>query len=154
MFNSLRVAAVVAAIWFAVARSAAQSSTAGAGAAGEIDACGTLVQVGRCVLFSGAGGQYVLAEFENFKVGDAVRVIGTIDPGCNSICTDADGCISGATLYDPAVLPCGTPILSLQDDLAVALVDSACTAASGAIAGVALVGLALTRTPVRCATRR
>ena len=111
----------------------------------EIDACGTLVQVGRCVLFSGAGGNYVLADYGDFKLGDAVRVIGTISTDCTSICAEADGCIQGAVVYDPAIVPCGTPIADLETDLAVAAIDSVCSAASGAIGAAGLVGLALTR---------
>jgi hypothetical protein len=134
---------VVAALSIAAASSALAQTTQPSNQ--EIDACGTLVQVGRCVVFSGAGGNYVLADYGDFKLGDAVRVIGTISTTCTTICPEADGCIQGAIVYDPAVLPCGTPIPNLETDLANAAIDSVCTAASGAIAGAGLIGTALTR---------
>ncbi len=82
----------------------------GSGAGGEIDACGILVRDGNCVLFDGGGGRYVLSDYGDFTVGDPVRVVGTIDENCITICNTADGCIRGAIVYDPAVLPCGTPV--------------------------------------------
>ena len=100
-------------------------------ATSDIDECGTLVQAGRCVLFEGGGGRYVLSDYGSFHVGDTVRVVGTVDTNCTSICSESDGCVRGAVLYDPAVLPCGTHIPSLPGDL----VTNACTAASAAIAG-------------------
>ena len=109
----------------------------------EIDACGTLVQVGRCVLFSGAGGNYVLADYGDFKLGDAVRVVGTISTDCQNICAEADGCIQGAVVYDPAIVPCGTPIADLETDLAVASIDALGTGASAAIGAAGLVGMAV-----------
>ena len=108
---------------------------------GAFDACGTLAQEGRCVLFDGGGGKYVLADYGGFRVGDAVRVVGTLDPNCTTICASSDGCIRGAVLYDPAVLPCGTHIPSLPADL----LGSACTAASAAVAGGLGAGLWFTR---------
>lgn len=109
-----------------------------------IDACGVLVRGTDCVLFEGAGGRFYLADYGNYRVGDAVRVIGTADPTCITICRDADGCIRGATLYNPAVYPCGTAIPSISD-LDNALVDSVCTAASGALGTLALAGMFLSR---------
>lgn len=109
-----------------------------------IDDCGVLVRGTDCVLFEGGGGSWYIADYGNFRVGDVVRVVGTADPTCITICRDADGCVRGAVLYDPAVYPCGTPIPSL-DDLGGAVVDSICTAASGALATTALVGMFVTR---------
>ncbi|TWT45202.1 hypothetical protein RAS1_16240 [Phycisphaerae bacterium RAS1] len=75
-----------------------------------IDACGVLVQGRECVLFEGGGGSYYLSNYGRFRAGDAVRVVGTVDPDCSAICSDADGCISGAEVYDPVSFPCGQPI--------------------------------------------
>lgn len=106
----------------------------------EIDACGVLVQSARCVLFEGGGGNYVLSDYGGFKAGDAVRVVGTVDTNCTSICSEADGCVRGAVVYDPTVLPCGTALPSFPGDL----VTSACTAASAALLTLTLVGLHMT----------
>lgn len=76
----------------------------------EIDACGTLVRSGNCFLVEVAGGRFLVTETGRFGAGDEVRVIGTLDETCITICADADGCIRGAELFDPEVLPCGTPI--------------------------------------------
>lgn len=111
----------------------------------EIDACGVLVQAGSCVVFQTNGGNYVLADYGRYRAGDSVRVIGTADPDCVQICASADGCIRGATLYDPAQLPCGTDIPSLADDLIPALTESACSALSGSLALIGVIGAALTR---------
>ena len=75
----------------------------------DFDACGTLVQGTECVLFEGGGGRYVLSDYGGFRIGDAVRVVGTVDEGCITICQEGDGCIRGAQVFDPAILPCGTP---------------------------------------------
>jgi len=104
-----------------------------------IDACGVLVQGAECVLFEGGGGRYVLSDYGDFKVSDTVRVVGTIDPNCATICLEGDGCIRGATLYDPAVFPCGQRIPSFPEDL---LID-ACAAASAALPTLTLAGLVL-----------
>jgi hypothetical protein len=111
----------------------------------EIDACGTLVQMGPCVVFEGGGGSYVLADYGRFRIGDAVRVIGTADPDCITICPDADGCIRGAVLYDPAIWPCGTPIPSVGEDLLPAITESACSALGSAATMLTIVGLIATR---------
>ena len=76
----------------------------------DFDACGTLVRGVECVLFEGGGGRYVLSDYAGFKVGDAVRVIGTLDEACITICQEGDGCIRGAEVFSPAVFPCGTPV--------------------------------------------
>lgn len=114
-----------------------------------IDACGVLVRGADCVLFEGSGGRFYIADYGNFRVGDAVRVVGTADPTCITICRDADGCIRGATLYNPAVYPCGTAIPSIGD-LDNALVDSVCTAASGALGSLALLGMLISHPRNRC----
>lgn len=107
----------------------------------EMDACGVLVQGASCVLFEGGGGRYVLADFGGYRVGDMIRVVGTVDPNCRSICADADGCVLGARIYDPAVFPCGTDIPSLEEDL----LPSLCAAVSGALVMLPLTGLWWTR---------
>lgn len=107
----------------------------------EIDACGVLVQSSRCVLFEGGGGNYVLSDYGGFKAGDAVRVVGTVDTNCITICPEADGCIRGAVVYDPARLPCGTDLPSFPGDL----VTSACTAASAALLTATLVALRIAK---------
>lgn len=104
-----------------------------------IDACGVLVRGTECVLFEGGGGRYVLSNAGDYRVGDLVRVVGTVDPDCITICQEGDGCIRGAVVYDPTVYPCGTPIPSLPGDLVTGL----CTATSGALAGLAVGGLCL-----------
>jgi hypothetical protein len=106
-----------------------------------IDACGVLVQGARCVLFEGSGGKYVLSDYGRFKAGDAVRVVGTVDTNCATMCSDADGCVRGAVVYDPATYPCGTHIPSFPNDLVTGL----CTAASAALLTVTLVGCHITR---------
>jgi len=103
----------------------------------EIDECGVLVAGMGCVLFEGAGGQYVIADAGDFNFGDAVRVVGMLDTNCMTICGDADGCIRGAVLYDPAVLPCGTDLPNFPGDL----ISGLCTAASSVLLALTLVGL-------------
>ena len=103
----------------------------------EIDACGVLVEGAGCILFEGAGGKYVLPTGGDFKFGDPVRVIGTLDPTCVTICKDANGCIRGATLYNPAVLPCGTHVPSFPGDL----VSGLCTTLSGSLLTLTVAGL-------------
>lgn len=103
----------------------------------EIDACGVLVRVGGCILFEEGGGRYYIPDPGRYREGDAVRVIGTVDPTCITICTAADGCIRGAVLYDPAVFPCGTPLPSLANDI----LGSACSGLSTAISAGLLVSL-------------
>jgi hypothetical protein len=89
----------------------------------EIDTCGVLVQSGSCVVIAVNGGNYVLSDYGRYRAGDSVRVVGTADPNCIQICPDADGCIRGATLYDPSQFPCGTAIPSLGENLIPALTD-------------------------------
>ncbi len=107
----------------------------------EIDACGVLISGGNCVMFSGGGGNYVLSDYGNYRVGDAVRVVGTLDPQCATICGSADGCIRGAVVYDPSVLPCGTPLPSFPGDL----LSGLCSAVSAGIAASTAGGLLLLR---------
>jgi len=106
-----------------------------------IDECGTLVQGNGCVLFEGAGGRYVVVASGRFQFGDAVRVVGTIDPECVTICPEADGCIRGAVLYDPARLPCGTALPNFPEDI----VTGVCSSLSAALLALAVVGLRATR---------
>jgi hypothetical protein len=118
-----------------VAAFATQAQTTSAPTA--FDACGSLVQGAHCVLFDGGGGKYVLSDYGGFHLGDAVRVVGTLDPGCTTICTDSDGCISGAAVYDPVRFPCGQDIPSFPSDL----VTGVCSAASAALSTATVVGL-------------
>lgn len=123
------------------------AQAAPAALAQEIDACGVLMQgTGGCTVFQGGEGAYVLADVPGgFAFGDAVRVVGTIDTNCNSICTEVDGCIRGAEVYDPLVYPCGQAIPSFPADI----ISGACTGLSGALAGGAVLGLWLTRRRMR-----
>jgi hypothetical protein len=106
-----------------------------------IDACGTLVQGAGCVLFDGGGGRYVIVARGNFHFGDSVRVVGTVDPQCVTICPDADGCIRGAELYDPAVFPCGTALPNFPADI----ISGVCSSLSAALLALTLLGLCVTR---------
>lgn len=112
-------------------------------AAQDLDACGVLQQgSGGCTVFEGGGGTYVLAEVPNrYQFGDTVRVVGTIDENCITICNEVDGCIRGAEVYDPAVFPCGQPLPSFPGDILAGL----CTGISGALTAGAVLGLWLTR---------
>lgn len=100
----------------------------------EIDACGTLVRGVTCVMFETGGKQYYLADYGGFDIGDEVRVVGTVDPACITICLQGDGCIRGATVYDPRVFPCGTDLPDFPADICSA-------AASAALSGLAAAGL-------------
>ena len=102
-----------------------------------IDECGVLLEGAGCVLFQGAGGKYVVVSGGDFKFGDAVRVVGTVDTGCITICKDADGCIRGATLYDPAIFPCGTSLPNFPADL----VSGLCSTVSASLLTLTVVGL-------------
>ena len=106
------VAAITLTIACAAPRAFAQNSNANdnGSATSDFDACGTLVRGATCVLFEGGGGKYFVPDTGKFQVGDFVRAVGTLDAGCITICADADGCIRGGILYDPALFPCGTPI--------------------------------------------
>ncbi len=106
-----------------------------------IDACGVLVRGSKCVLFEGAGGKYYIPDTGRFQVGDAVRVVGTLDRNCVTICQEGDGCIRGAVLYDPNVLPCGTALPNFPGDL----ISGLCTTAAGALTTFTVIGLYLTR---------
>ncbi len=135
----------VALIAIAATVAHAQSDNGNDNSAAEFDACGTLIRSeAGCTLFSGGGGQFVLADYGGFRVGDAVRVVGTLDPACVTICPDADGCIRGAVVYDPAVLPCGTPIDVAFDP---------CSGLSAGLLALSALGFVLTR-PAGHARRR
>lgn len=109
---------------------------------GPIDACGVLIQQGACAVFEGGGGVYVIPSVDDdFGFGDPVRVVGTIDPDCITICDETDGCISGATLYDPGRFPCGTDIPSFPGDI----ITGVCSGASAALLAGTAAGLWLTR---------
>ena len=120
---------------------------------GDFDACGVLETSGGCVLFVGGGGSYVIvADAAGFEFGDTVRCVGTLDTGCTTICPEADGCISGATLYDPAVFPCGTHLPDFSTDVVEGTVDM-CVTASLAATAMILAGLWMTA-PGRVSRRR
>jgi hypothetical protein len=72
------------------------------------DGCGTIVPGITCPrLFSAdSGGLWLLDDFGAFQVGDYVRVVGTADPGCFTICQQG-GCINGNTIGLCAVCACG-----------------------------------------------
>jgi hypothetical protein len=117
------------------------SQPTGTGGLQPIDACGTLVEGAGCVLFEGGGGTFVITPSGDFHFGDAVRVVGTIDPHCITICHDNDGCIRGAVLYDPAVLPCGTALPNFPGDI----VAGVCSTLSSSLLALTLVGLVVAR---------
>lgn len=98
----------------------------------EFDACGVLVRDGNCVLFDGGGGRFALSNYGGYREGDQVRVVGTLDTNCITICAEADGCIRGAVVYNPDVFPCGTPIEVPFDP---------CAGLSTALVPTALLGL-------------
>ncbi len=98
----------------------------------DFDACGVLVQGAECVLFTGGGGSYILSEYGGYKVGDLVRVVGTLDEACITICQEGDGCIRGAEVFDPTIFPCGTPV-SVEFD--------PCGGLSGALLALPLIGM-------------
>lgn len=93
----------------------------------DFDKCGFLVQGQNCVVFE-SGGSYILSDYGRFVVGDFVRVTGTLDEDCVTICDDVDGCIRGATIYDALVIPCGTELPTPEGFAA-----DLCAAASGAL---------------------
>ena len=101
------------------------------------DACGTLTQGNGCILFEGGGGTFVLPDAGGFEFGDLVRVVGTRDPECVTICPESDGCIRGAAVYDPTVYPCGTTLPNFPDDI----ITNACSSLGTALPAAALVGL-------------
>jgi hypothetical protein len=105
------------------------------------DECGVLVQGAQCVLFQGAGGLYYVPDTGDFRVGDAVRAVGTLIPGCNTICSDADGCIGGGKLYDPSVFPCGQALPNFPADI----LTNACSSVGSTVLMLTLAGLWLTR---------
>jgi hypothetical protein len=108
--------------------------------AGPFDGCGVLVAGNGCVLFEVGGAQYVIPDAGRFEFGDAVRVVGTLDPECITIC-EVDGCIRGGVVYDPAVYPCGTRLPDFPGDLFRGL----CDAVSAGLVGATATGLLFTR---------
>ncbi|MBK8915470.1 MAG: hypothetical protein IPM64_12900 [Phycisphaerales bacterium] len=87
--------------------SAALAQSGGA----DFDACGVLVRGTECTLFETGGARYlVVGDFSRFRVGDSVRVVGKLNPQCVTICSEGDGCIGDAEVFNPELFPCGTPI--------------------------------------------
>jgi hypothetical protein len=144
--REIQMTRVVTLVCFALCIAVAQGQTTQPSMR-EIDACGVLVQGAGCVLFEGGGGTYVVVASGDFQFGDAVRVVGTVDTGCITICPEADGCIRGATLYDPAVLPCGTDLPNLPADL----VSGLCSTISASLLMLTAVGLWCTARAARAA---
>lgn len=134
--NLLVASLLVVAASHAQTTSTNSNSNSG-GSAAEIDACGVLVQSGGCVLFQANGGKYVLSDYADFKAGDAVRVVGTADPSCVTICAGADGCIRGAKVYDPSQFPCGQALPNFPGDI--------CSGVAGGLTGVLGAGFVATR---------
>lgn len=115
----------------------------------EVDACGSIVQGTTCPVFSGGGGTWYLADYGHYKIGDSVRVIGTISTDCTTFCTGIDGCIVGNKIYSSDVNPCGVPIPSFPGDA----INSACSSLATTTTGLLLVGMWLTW-PGRRRTRK
>ena len=66
---------------------------------GHFDGWGVLVQGVECVLFqANEGGLYVLDNLGDFQVGDRVRVCGTLNPYCVTMCMQGNGCIEQNTI--------------------------------------------------------
>jgi hypothetical protein len=105
------------------------------------DACGIIEQGNGCILFEGGGGVYVLPDAPGFNFGDTVRVVGTLDPECTTICDDTDGCIRGAAVYDPTVFPCGTDLPNFPEDI----ITNTCSSIGAGLPALALIGLWFTR---------
>lgn len=68
----------------------------------SFDECGVIVDGVECVLFSADSGLLLVVNLAGFSVGDNVRVVGTYEPFCITICQQGDGCI-----FDEDVTPCG-----------------------------------------------
>ncbi len=105
------------------------------------DQCGVLVSGSGCVLLDTGGARYVVVNVGDFQFGDEVRVVGTLDPNCITICDEAEGCIRGAEVYNPAIYPCGSAIPSFPEDL----LSGACLASSIGLFVLTIGGLWLTR---------
>ena len=60
--------------------------------------CGTLIAGVECVLFQAdVGGLYVV-NTAGFSIGDHVRVVGTLNPSCITVCMQGNGCIANSTM--------------------------------------------------------
>jgi hypothetical protein len=119
----------------------AASAPAQSAAMTAFDECGVLTPGSGCILVDTGSGRYIVTDAGRFAFGDEVRVVGTLDPACTSICPEADGCIRGAELYDPDFYPCGQAIPSFPADL----VSGICTSASAGILLATFAGLFVTR---------
>jgi hypothetical protein len=63
--------------------------------------CGELVQGVECVLLQAdSGGLFLLENLDGFNVGDRVEVTGCLDPACQNICLQGDGCIFQNTIAE------------------------------------------------------
>ena len=129
-----RLASVVLAVW-CMNSACGQTEDGGMQA---IDECGVLTRGSDgCVVFDAAGGSYVVPDSGRFNVGDMVRIVGTVDPACITICSNADGCIRGAVLYDPTAFPCGEPLPQFPGDLLTGI----CAAVGASLPTLAAVGM-------------
>jgi hypothetical protein len=85
-------------------------ATAGAAhAQTPFDGCGTIVPGVTCpkLFQADAGGLWVLSTYGSFVVGDVVRVTGTADPSCITLCQQG-GCILNNSIQACAVCACTT----------------------------------------------
>ena len=74
-------------------------SLAGAQLPGSFDGCGTLVAGAECPLFQADnGGLFLVENLGGFNLGDYVRVVGTLDLGCITVCLQGNGCIRSNTI--------------------------------------------------------
>jgi hypothetical protein len=93
---------------------------AGPAAAQSYDQCGRIVQGITCPLLflDDQGALWLLDDYGSFGLDDLVRVSGTAEPGCITICNQGNGCIFGNTIgpcgplgtaycFCPTVAPCG-----------------------------------------------
>jgi len=91
VFTGKTTLALVLVIFFGVLFSASTASS--------FEDCGTLIQGVECVLFDSDNfGLYKLTNLDGFSVGDRVLVKGQLNPTCNTVCLQGDGCIENNTI--------------------------------------------------------
>jgi hypothetical protein len=76
-------------------------------AQGPFEGCGTIIQGVTCprLFQADAGGIWLLSNIGSAQVGDRVRVVGTLDPTCITICQQG-GCILNNTIGPCEVCNC------------------------------------------------
>ena len=103
--------AILVFVWLSARPSLAQQQTVGPNPQPVpiFDECGTVIEPGVCRLFmADDGNNYVVAGLNSVNVGDRVRVIGSTDMICATMCTTpVSGCILNPTLTFCAT---GTPV--------------------------------------------